>query len=72
MEIKRKIQNLIRKLKNDDKYYMEKIDLLHNLLRYPDIGHVISKDIADWCNEVGLKPEYNCEDGASWWSCSAE
>lgn len=69
--IQRKLKILIHNLDFNDKYYMQKLDLLHDLLRYPDVGHVISKDIADWCEEAGLKPESNCEDGASWWSCAA-
>jgi hypothetical protein len=71
METKGKLQNLIRDLGNDDKYYIQKLELLINLLRYPDTGHIISKDIVDWCNNVGLKAEQSFEDGASWWTCSA-
>jgi len=72
MKIKLKLKKLIRGLDYDDPYYMDKLYLLFNLLSNPDIGHIVSGDIVDWCKEKNLKPKSNCEDGAAWWTCSAK
>lgn len=70
--LKLKIQKLISELKYDDMYYLDKLTLLTQLLKQPDVGHIIDNKIADWCVDVGFNPRHHCEDGTSWWTCSAK
>lgn len=70
-EVKLKIQKLVSELKENDKYYLDKLILLTQLLTEPDTGHIINKDIAEWCTEVGFKVCHHCEDKTSWTTCCA-
>jgi hypothetical protein len=67
----RKIKQILKELDIDDRQYLQKVDILHQLLHNPYTGHIIDKEIVDWCKKVGLKPELSCEDVGAWWTCSA-
>ena len=68
-DIRLKLQKLVSELKENDKYYLDKIILLTQLLTEPDTGHIINRDIAEWCAEVGFKIYHHCEDKTSWTTC---
>ena len=67
-----KLKQALNDLKFEDKYYLEKVILISQLLQEPTVGHIISKQIVDWCKEIGLKPELSTEDKTAWWTCSAK
>jgi hypothetical protein len=62
-------RSLILDLEPDDKYYVDKLNILHKLVTEPNVGHIIPERIANWCKSVGLHAEANCEDQTSWWTC---
>ena len=62
-------RSLILDLEPDDKYYIDKLNILHQLVTDPNVGHIIPKHIVDWCKSVGLCAEPSCEDRTSWWTC---
>jgi hypothetical protein len=62
-------RSLILDLEPDDKYYVDKLNILHKLVTEPNVGHIIPKHIANWCKSVGLCAEASCEDRTSWWTC---
>jgi hypothetical protein len=62
-------RSLILDLEPDDKYYIDKLNILHKLVTDPNCGHIIPKHIANWCKSVGLCAELSTEDGGAWWTC---
>ena len=62
-------RSLISDLEPDDKYYIDKLNILHQLVTEPNFSHIIPAVIANWCKSVGLCAEGNCEDRTSWWTC---
>ena len=67
-----KLKQALNDLKFEDKYYLEKVILISQLLQEPTVGHIICKQIVDWCKKIGLKPELSTEDKTAWWTCSAK
>ena len=66
----KKLKKLVERIDINDKHLKDKIKLLLELIDDPKEGHIISREIVDWCESVGLKPRLNCEDGGAWWTCS--
>lgn len=71
MMTKKKLKEALRDLEFSDKYYLEKVVLISQLLEEPTAGHIICDGIVEWCRKIGLKPTCNCEDKTAWWTCSA-
>jgi hypothetical protein len=67
--IDRSPRSLIYDLEPDDDRYLDKLDILHKLVHNPHCGHIIPKEIANWCKSVGLCAELSTEDGGAWWTC---
>ena len=70
-QMRMKVRKIVSKLKPDAKDYDKKLKLLSELIEEPDCGHIIDKELVNWCRRHGLKPECNFEDRTSWWTCSA-
>jgi hypothetical protein len=63
-------RKLIKDLNTKDRSYKDKLDILYQLVKYPNGCHVIPNELIYWCKKVGLKPELNCDCEISWWTCS--
>lgn len=62
-------RSLILDLEPDDDRYLDKLDILYKLVHNPNCGHIIPKEIVNWCKSVGLCAELSTEDGGAWWTC---
>lgn len=68
---KTKIKEVIINLDIKDKHFKDKIVFLLELLDDPSTGHIIDREMVEWCKSIGLKPTLNTEDGDAWWTCRA-
>ena len=63
-------KKILKELSLKDKFYMPKLKILNQLIVSPDGGHIIDREIVDWCNKVGFKTSDHHDAGVSWWTCS--
>lgn len=56
-------------LDEDDKNYIDKLNILHSLITNPNVHQIIPKHIVEWCKAMGFDVSPNHEDGGSWWTC---
>jgi hypothetical protein len=62
-------RGILSMLDEDDKYYIDKLNILHSLITNPNVHDIIPKHIVAWCKAMGFDVSPNYEDGGAWWSC---
>jgi hypothetical protein len=70
MTNRKKAIKVLQELKPTEKYYKQKVKLLAELINYPSAGNLCPDNLVLWCDKVGLKTEYHCEDKTSFWTFS--
>ena len=66
------LERIRKRIKSSDHLYIEKVRFITHLLDNPDVGYIIDRNLVEWAKCIGLKPELNCQDRTSWWTCNGQ
>lgn len=62
-------KRVVQELEPDEDNYIYKLDILVNLIKQPNVRHIIHKDIDKWCTAQGFVVKYVSQAKSSWVEC---
>ena len=61
---------ILSDLDSNDKHYEEKVKLISDMIKTPNVAYLCPKCLLEWCKSVGIKVKNSTEDKGSWWTAS--
>jgi hypothetical protein len=63
-------KKILKNLEDNEEYFIEKAQLLLQIIQYPDVEHLVPHFLVQWCKDVGLMMKFNQDSHTDWWSCT--